>query len=35
MVLLATPHVTDACVLAVSDGGMREKVGAVLFGGTE
>ncbi|AKN17571.1 putative acyl-CoA dehydrogenase [Mycobacterium haemophilum DSM 44634] len=34
-VLLAAPHVADACVLAVPDDVMGEKVGAVLFGGTE
>ena len=32
-VLLAAPHVADACVLGVSDDVMGEKVGAVLFGG--
>lgn len=31
--LLAAPNVVDACVLAVPDGVMGEKVGAVLFGG--
>ncbi|ORA98627.1 acyl-CoA dehydrogenase [Mycobacterium mantenii] len=31
-VLLAAPHVADACVLAVPDDVMGEKVGAVLFG---
>ena len=31
--LLAAPNVADACVLAVSDEVMGEKVGAVLFGG--
>jgi acyl-CoA synthetase (AMP-forming)/AMP-acid ligase II len=31
--LLAAPHVADACVLAVADDVMGEKVGAVLFGG--
>jgi acyl-CoA synthetase (AMP-forming)/AMP-acid ligase II len=30
---LAAPHVADACVLAVADEVMGEKVGAVLFGG--
>ncbi len=34
-VLLAAPKVVDACVLAVSDDVMGEKVGAVLFGGPE
>ncbi len=34
-VLLAAPNVADACVLAVSDDVMGEKVGAVLFGGTD
>ena len=34
-VLLAAPHVADACVLAVPDDVMGEKVGAVLFGGAE
>jgi acyl-CoA synthetase (AMP-forming)/AMP-acid ligase II len=34
-VLLAAPNVADACVLAVPDEVMGEKVGAVLFGGTE
>ncbi|ORA18510.1 class I adenylate-forming enzyme family protein [Mycobacterium arosiense] len=34
-VLLAAPHVADACVLGVSDEVMGEKVGAVLFGGGE
>jgi acyl-CoA synthetase (AMP-forming)/AMP-acid ligase II len=33
--LLAAPHVADACVLAVPDDVMGEKVGAVLFGGQE
>ena len=32
-VLLAAPDVADACVLAVPDEVMGEKVGAVLFGG--
>ncbi len=32
-VLLAAPNVADACVLAVPDDVMGEKVGAVLFGG--
>lgn len=32
-VLLAAPHVADACVLGVADEVMGEKVGAVLFGG--
>lgn len=32
-VLLAAPGVADACVLAVPDDVMGEKVGAVLFGG--
>jgi acyl-CoA synthetase (AMP-forming)/AMP-acid ligase II len=32
-VLLAGPNVADACVLAVPDDVMGEKVGAVLFGG--
>jgi acyl-CoA synthetase (AMP-forming)/AMP-acid ligase II len=32
-VLLAAPNVADACVLAVADEVMGEKVGAVLFGG--
>ncbi|WP_406816286.1 class I adenylate-forming enzyme family protein [Mycobacterium sp. M23085] len=32
-VLLAAPHVADACVLGVADDVMGEKVGAVLFGG--
>jgi acyl-CoA synthetase (AMP-forming)/AMP-acid ligase II len=32
-VLLAAPTVADACVLAVADEVMGEKVGAVLFGG--
>ncbi len=32
-VLLAAPSVADACVLAVPDEVMGEKVGAVLFGG--
>ncbi len=32
-VLLAAPNVADACVLAVPDEVMGEKVGAVLFGG--
>ena len=31
--LLAAPNVADACVLAVPDDVMGEKVGAVLFGG--
>ena len=31
-VLLAAPNVADACVLAVPDEVMGEKVGAVLFG---
>jgi acyl-CoA synthetase (AMP-forming)/AMP-acid ligase II len=31
-VLLAAPNVADACVLAVPDDVMGEKVGAVLFG---
>jgi acyl-CoA synthetase (AMP-forming)/AMP-acid ligase II len=31
--LLAAPNVADACVLAVADEVMGEKVGAVLFGG--
>ncbi|SOJ54489.1 Long-chain-fatty-acid--CoA ligase FadD13 [Mycobacterium simulans] len=34
-VLLAAPNVADACVLAVPDDVMGEKVGAVLFGGAE
>ncbi|MEE6176352.1 class I adenylate-forming enzyme family protein [Mycobacterium sp. 050134] len=34
-VLLAAPHVADACVLAVPDEVMGEKVGAVLFGGAD
>jgi acyl-CoA synthetase (AMP-forming)/AMP-acid ligase II len=34
-VLLAAPNVTDACVLAVPDEVMGEKVGAVLFGGED
>ena len=34
-VLLSAPHVADACVLAVPDEVMGEKVGAVLFGGEE
>ena len=34
-VLLAAPNVADACVLAVPDDVMGEKVGAVLFGGRE
>ena len=34
-VLLAAPHVADACVLAVPDDVMGEKVGAVLFGGQD
>jgi len=34
-VLLAAPNVTDACVLAVPDEIMGEKVGAVLFGGAD
>jgi acyl-CoA synthetase (AMP-forming)/AMP-acid ligase II len=34
-VLLAAPNVADACVLAVPDEVMGEKVGAVLFGGQE
>jgi acyl-CoA synthetase (AMP-forming)/AMP-acid ligase II len=33
--LLSAPHVADACVLAVPDEVMGEKVGAVLFGGEE
>jgi len=33
--LLAAPNVADACVLAVPDDVMGEKVGAVLFGGAE
>jgi len=33
--LLSAPHVADACVLAVPDDVMGEKVGAVLFGGEE
>ena len=33
-VLLSAPNVADACVLAVPDDVMGEKVGAVLFGGT-
>ncbi len=33
--LLAAPNVADACVLAVPDEVMGEKVGAVLFGGTD
>jgi acyl-CoA synthetase (AMP-forming)/AMP-acid ligase II len=32
-VLLAAPNVADACVLAVADEVMGEKVGVVLFGG--
>ena len=32
--LLAAPNVADACVLAVPDEVMGEKVGAVLFGGS-
>jgi acyl-CoA synthetase (AMP-forming)/AMP-acid ligase II len=34
-VLSAAPNVADACVLAVPDDVMGEKVGAVLFGGQE
>jgi acyl-CoA synthetase (AMP-forming)/AMP-acid ligase II len=34
-VLLAAPNVADACVLAVPDQVMGEKVGAVLFGGQD
>jgi acyl-CoA synthetase (AMP-forming)/AMP-acid ligase II len=34
-VLLAAPDIADACVLAVPDEVMGEKVGAVLFGGTD
>lgn len=34
-VLLAAPHVADACVLGVPDDVMGEKVGAVLFGGDD
>jgi acyl-CoA synthetase (AMP-forming)/AMP-acid ligase II len=34
-VLSAAPNVADACVLAVPDEVMGEKVGAVLFGGQE
>ncbi len=34
-VLLAAPGVADACVLAVPDEVMGEKVGAVLFGGAD
>ncbi|MCV7351607.1 class I adenylate-forming enzyme family protein [Mycobacterium parmense] len=34
-VLLAAPGVADACVLAVPDDVMGEKVGAVLFGGPD
>ncbi|WP_197498959.1 class I adenylate-forming enzyme family protein [Mycobacterium sp. E3298] len=34
-VLLAAPRVADACVLAVPDDVMGEKVGAVLFGGSD
>jgi acyl-CoA synthetase (AMP-forming)/AMP-acid ligase II len=34
-VLLAAPNVTDACVLAVPDEVMGEKVGAVLVGGEQ
>ena len=34
-VLLAGPNIADACVLAVPDDVMGEKVGAVLFGGQE
>ncbi|MGB8387827.1 class I adenylate-forming enzyme family protein [Mycobacterium sp.] len=34
-VLLAAPNVADACVLAVPDDVMGEKVGAVLFGGQD
>jgi acyl-CoA synthetase (AMP-forming)/AMP-acid ligase II len=34
-VLLAAPGVADACVLAVPDDVMGEKVGAVLFGGPQ
>ncbi len=34
-VLLAAPNVADACVLAVPDEVMGEKVGAVLFGGQD
>jgi acyl-CoA synthetase (AMP-forming)/AMP-acid ligase II len=34
-VLLAAPNVADACVLAVPDEVMGEKVGAVLFGGAD
>jgi acyl-CoA synthetase (AMP-forming)/AMP-acid ligase II len=34
-VLLAAPNVADACVLAVPDDVMGEKVGAVLFAGQE
>ncbi|HWS92713.1 MAG TPA: class I adenylate-forming enzyme family protein [Mycobacterium sp.] len=33
--LLAAPNVADACVLAVPDEVMGEKVGAVLFGGQQ
>jgi acyl-CoA synthetase (AMP-forming)/AMP-acid ligase II len=33
--LLAAPNVADACVLAVPDQVMGEKVGAVLFGGQD
>jgi acyl-CoA synthetase (AMP-forming)/AMP-acid ligase II len=33
--LLAAPNVADACVLAVPDEVMGEKVGAVLFGGAD
>lgn len=33
--LLSAPHVADACVLAVPDDIMGEKVGAVLFGGED
>ncbi|VBA37442.1 Long-chain-fatty-acid--CoA ligase FadD13 [Mycobacterium attenuatum] len=33
--LLAAPNVADACVLAVPDDVMGEKVGAVLYGGAE
>ncbi len=33
--MLSAPAVVDACVLAVPDDVMGEKVGAVLFGGQE
>ena len=34
-VLLSAPNVADACVLAVPDEVMGEKIGAVLFGGAQ